>query len=186
MDTYLLTERLVLRRLTADDEDNLVALDGDPEVMRYLTGGKPTPRAKIREEVLPRLIGYYQRSPHFGLWAAEVRDSGEFIGWFALRPDPKFPDGEPELGYRLRRSSWGKGYATEGSLALIAKAFTELGAARVNAETMAVNLGSRHVMERCGLRHVRTLHRKWDDPIPGTEQGEVEYAIERDDWLAAQ
>ncbi|HEY7175471.1 MAG TPA: GNAT family protein, partial [Micromonosporaceae bacterium] len=50
--------------------------------------------------------------------------------------------------------------------------------------TMAVNTRSRGVMERCGLRHVGTRHDHWDDPIPGTEQGEVEYAITRDEWLA--
>jgi hypothetical protein len=57
-----------------------------------------------------------------------------------------------------------------------------LGARRVWAETMAVNLPSRRVMEKSGLIHVRTFHLEWEDPLPGTEYGEVEYALERADW----
>jgi RimJ/RimL family protein N-acetyltransferase len=90
------------------------------------------------------------------------------------------PDDEIELGYRLRRSAWGRGYATEGLRALIRRAF-ELGIRRVFAQTMAVNLASRRVMEKSGLRFVRTFHLMWDDPIPGTEYGEVEYALDRAD-----
>lgn len=91
------------------------------------------------------------------------------------------PD-EPELGYRLRKGAWGKGYATEGSRALIDKAFTELGATRVFAETMVVNTASRRVMEKAGLRLVRTFHADWPVRIPGDEHGDVEYAIPREEW----
>jgi RimJ/RimL family protein N-acetyltransferase len=184
MHVKLTTDRLLLRRMTAGDEDNLVELDSDAEVMKYLTNGRPTPREEIRDEVLPRLVRQYAMWPHYGLWAAVVRQTGEFTGWFAMRPDADHPEDEPELGYRLRRSAWGRGYATEGSLALIDDAFTVAGAATVRAETMFVNAGSRRVMERCGLRHVGTRHDEWADPIPGTELGEVEYAIDRAEWLA--
>ena len=91
------------------------------------------------------------------------------------------PD-EVELGYRLRRSAWGKGYATEGSRALIHKGFTELGVRRVVARTMAVNTASRRVMEKAGLMHVRTFYPERPDPIEGSEQGEVEYALTEADW----
>jgi RimJ/RimL family protein N-acetyltransferase len=89
---------------------------------------------------------------------------------------------EPELGYRLRKSSWGKGYATEGSRALIHTAFTALGARRVYAETMVVNLASRRVMEKAGLRQVRVFHQPWPDPIEGDEHGDVEYALTKSEW----
>src|SRR5205823_5899186 len=91
------------------------------------------------------------------------------------------PD-EPELGYRLRKSSWGKGYATEGSRALIRKGFTDLGVRRVYACAMAVNPASRRVMEKSGLRYVRTLHEVWPEYIEGEEHGAVEYALTRDEW----
>ncbi len=97
-----------------------------------------------------------------------------------VRADPD-PAGA-ELGYRLRRDAWGHGYATEGSRALIAKGFGELGLSRIWAQTMAVNTRSRRVLEKSGLRYVRTFFMDFDDPIPGTEKGEVEYAITRSEW----
>lgn len=171
----------MLRRLTESDVDNLVELDGDPAVMRFLTNGRPTPREVVERELLPRLLREYDINGGLGTWAAVERSSGAFLGWFELRPR----DGDRtdvELGYRLRAAAWGRGYATEGSRALIAKAFTDLGVERVWAETMAVNTRSRRVMERSGLRHVRTFHVDFDDPIPGTEHGEVEYELLRRDW----
>src|ERR1051325_6084460 len=119
VDYILETPRLRMRRFTADDVDLLVELGSDPEVMRYLTGGPPTPREQVRDEILPRFFGYYARWPHYGNFAGEGRETGAFVGWFAMRPRPGDPDDQPELGYRLRRAAWGKGCATEGSLALI-------------------------------------------------------------------
>ena len=84
-----------------------------------------------------------------------------------------------ELGYRLKASAWGRGYATEGARALVRKGFDELGVRRVWAETMAVNRASRRVMEKVGLRYVRTFHVHFDDPLPGAEHGEVEYELRR-------
>ena len=183
VDEYLRTDRLVLRNFTADDVDALVDLDSDPEVMHYVTGGRPTSRAEIVTDFLPAFLSYYNRFAGFGFWAVEDRATGEFLGWFHLRPAPEDAPDEVELGYRLRRSVWGRGYATEGSRALVAKAFTQLGVQRVHAETMAVHTASRTVMERAGLRHVRTFHQPWPDPIPGDEQGDVEYALTREEWL---
>jgi len=87
-----------------------------------------------------------------------------------------------KLGYRLRRSAWGKGYATEGSRALIQRGFTELGVERVVASTMVVNIASRRVMEKAGLKFVRTFHQPWPDYIEGQEEGDVEYALLRSEW----
>jgi RimJ/RimL family protein N-acetyltransferase len=189
------TERLVLRRFTPADVGNLLALDGDPEVMRYLEPRVKT-RAQIEAEVLPLFLGRYQRRPDFGRWAADARDSGGFVGWFGLRPvQPSdaaivdWPDAPPgsgvaELGYRLRRSAWGRGYATEAARALVRRAFTELGVREVVATTMTVNTRSRAVMQRAGLRYARTVHLTWDEPLDGNEQGDVEYRLRREDWVA--
>lgn len=180
------TERLRLREFTADDVDLLVDLDSDPEVMHFVTGGLPTPRSEVEHEVLPAFLAYHARGDGFGFWVAEEATTGEPLGWFHLRPSPGVPGADPELGYRLRRSAWGRGLATEGSVALVRAAFTDLGAARVVAETMAVHVASRRVMEKAGLRLVRTFHQDWPYPIPGDEQGDVEYAVTRAEWLAAQ
>ena len=186
------TERLRLRRLTVGDVAHLVDLDSDPEVMRFLTGGRPTPPAVIRDELLPRLLAEYDRYPGLGRWAALDRGTGDFLGWFALRPPGDGDGTQAELGYRLRRSAWGRGLATEGSVALIRYAFAVLGVSRIWAETMAVNVASRRVMEKAGLRHLRTFHLSWADPIEGVEHGEVEYEVRREDrrpdgqeWAAA-
>lgn len=182
MHIFLETERLVLRRFTEADVGNLFDLDGDPEVMRFLTGGKSTPRDVIENETLPRFLAYYERSERFGFWAAIEKSAGAFLGWFAFHPPEGGGSDEVELGYRLEKSSWGKGYATEGSRALIRKGFTELGVQRVVAKTMAVNTASRRVMERTGLTLERTFYRDWPDPIEGAEHGEVEYALRKADW----
>ncbi len=182
MHIFLETERLVLRRFTEADVGNLFDLDGDPEVMRFLTGGKSTPRDLIENETLPRFLAYYERSERFGFWAAIEKSAGAFLGWFAFHPPEGGGSDEVELGYRLEKSSWGKGYATEGSRALIRKGFTELGVRRVFAQTMAVNTASRRVMEKAGLAYARTFHEDWQEPIVGAEQGEVEYALTKSDW----
>jgi RimJ/RimL family protein N-acetyltransferase len=185
VDAYLRTERLVLRRFTPDDLDDLESLDADPAVMRYINGGRPTPREELRDEVLPSWMRFHEHGDAWGFWAAEDRGTRQFQGWFHLRPQPDDPPDEPELGYRLRRAVWGRGLATEGSRALVDKAFRELGASRVYASTMVVNVASRRVMEKAGLRWVRTSYGEWPEPIPGDEHGDVEYAITKAEWAEA-
>ena len=158
--------------ITAGDVDLLVELDSDPAVMRFISGGTPSSRAEV-ERIVQRSLGHR--------WVGFDKATDAFVGWFGLRPSY---ENVRELGYRLRQSAWGKGLATEGSLALITAAFTRLGAERVWAQTMAVNTASRHVMERCGLRFVRTFHTGWGEgeAIEGFELGEVEYELTKAKW----
>ncbi|ATE54103.1 GNAT family N-acetyltransferase [Actinosynnema pretiosum] len=179
---FLETERLRLRAFTPDDAERLLELDSDPDVMRFLTGGEPTSAEAVRERVLPRLLHVHPCLGTRGYWAAEVRGSGEFLGWFEFRPLDEGAPAVVELGYRLRKPAWGRGYATEGSRALIDKGFAELGVERVTANTMAVNSGSRRVMEKSGLVFLRSFTGDWPDPIPGSEHGEVEYGLTRAEW----
>jgi RimJ/RimL family protein N-acetyltransferase len=182
MQIFLETERLVLRRFTDDDVENLVELDSDRDVMRFINGGRPTPHEEIENEFLPAILDHYERHADYGFWAAIEKSTERFVGWFHFRPAQGAPPGELELGYRLRRSAWGKGYATEGSRALIHKGFAELGVQRVVASTMVVNVASRRVMENAGLKFVRTFHQPWPDYIEGEEEGDVEYALLRSEW----
>ena len=175
LDVTLTTERLVLRRITGADVEDLVALHNDPAVMRFLTGGKAVSREQVEREV----DDVFSKE---GYWAAVERGTGAFLGWFAFHPTPDRDPGQRELGYRLRRSVWGKGFATEGSRALIERGFQEPEVRRVWAQTMAVNIPSRRVMEKAGLTFERVFHVAWDDPLPGTDQGEVEYGLDRADW----
>ena len=108
MQIFLETERLVLRQFTEDDVDNLVELDSDPDVMRFVNGGRPTPRDEIENVVLATFLDYYERFAGYGFWAAVEKSTGRFVGWFHLRPAEGARPGEVELGYRLRRSAWGR------------------------------------------------------------------------------
>ncbi|HEX2130669.1 MAG TPA: GNAT family N-acetyltransferase [Actinophytocola sp.] len=184
MDIFLATDRLLLRRFTETDADLLVELDSDPEVMRYLNGGRPTSRTHVERSMLPAILGEYGRDPGLGTFAAFTRDGEEFVGWFMLRQDEAGPPDEAELGYRLRQAAWGRGYATEGSRALLHYAFADRELNRVIAETMAVNAGSRRVMEKVGLRYECTYFPPFA-PIPGSEHGEVRYTLEREVWATA-
>ncbi len=151
-DALLLeTERIVLRRFQSADAQLLFELDSDPEVMRFITKGKPTPRGQIEEEILPRILSYYSRVPTQGVWAALLKGQGEFVGWFHLRAD-KLEPAEMELGYRLKRSCWRAGLASEGARALLAKGFGEWQMDKICARTLVGNLGSRRVMEKIGLQ----------------------------------
>ncbi|HEX9036889.1 MAG TPA: GNAT family N-acetyltransferase, partial [Ktedonobacterales bacterium] len=184
------TERLGLRRFTPDDVDNLVALDGDPEVMRYLNGGEPTPRAAIERDILPGFMRSYAADGPFGVWALVERASGAFLGWVSLRPDSE-RSGEATLGYRLRRFTWGQGYATEAARALLGAAFRDGGVQRVTATTYQDNAASRRVMEKLGMRLARAFRYTAGHLASNTyvaagelwDGDEVEYAITRVRWV---
>ena len=181
MDLFLETERLALRRFTTGDVDNLAGLDADPDVMRYVSAGMPTSRDEIENEFLP-VLGYYQRYQAFGFWAAIEKAAGDFLGWFHFRPRPGNAPGQVGLGYRMRKSARGKGYATEGSRALIRTGFTDTGVQRVTAEAMAANIASRRLMENAGLTLVRTFTQPWPGATGGHLIEVVEYTLTKADW----
>ncbi|MEV6642028.1 GNAT family N-acetyltransferase [Amycolatopsis sp. NPDC051371] len=178
----LQTQRLTLLPLTDEHLELEYELDSDPEVMRYLTG-----RASTRAEVERAHLRRINTAPGFGFWMGFADE--EFIGWWILRPPhgPDQPDveGEAELGYRLLQKHWRRGYASEGSRELIRYGFEELGLDRIFAQTMAVNTGSRATMASAGLTFARafTSAEAYEDPVEGSEQGEVEYEITRKTWL---
>jgi RimJ/RimL family protein N-acetyltransferase len=196
MKVLLETDRLVLRRFTADDAGNLYDLDSDPEVMRYLNGGVSTPWEVIVARTLPLFTHYDERLPSFGFWAAIERASGVFLGWFGFRPLAEGDAREVMLGFRLRMAAWGKGYATEGVRALIHLGFTELGVERVVATTYERNLASRRVLEKAGMKLARrfrmtsadfdavdTYQTTAQDPWDGDD---LEYALNLGDYSASR
>ena len=88
LDVYFETERLVLRRFTTDDVENLFELDSDPEVVRFANmEGKTTSYEEVSGRMLPRLMSHYERGEGYGYWAAMGRDGKRFVGWFHLLPD---------------------------------------------------------------------------------------------------
>ncbi len=153
-ERLLRTPRLLLRRFTRHDAGALVALDSDPEVVRYAEpelAATPRTMADVEAGLLPRIIAGYDRDPPWEHWAALQRPGGAFVGWFFLRPS----QGDTwELGYRLRRSHWGHGYATEGAREVLRHGFETLGVERIVAYVVADNRASVRVVEKLGMRHI--------------------------------
>ena len=174
----LRTDRLRLTPLTEQDLPHLVTMNGDPEVTRFVTGRPLTP-AEVAVE-LPDLLSDERG---LGFWCGYA-DDGSFAGVWCLTVDRDVPD-SAELGWRLPQHAWGRGLATEGARALVEHGFVTVGLERQWAETMTVNAPSRRVMEKLGMRHVRTEVREWDEPIDGWEQGEVVYELARSAWLTS-
>jgi len=191
------TARLLLAPLADRHLDLEVELDSDPEVLRFISG-----RAHTREEVerahaermaLGRKVpglGYFMafgtRQGAAGSTPPETEQAGHFVGLLMLPPahGPDQPD-DPTvagLGYRLLRRYWRRGLATEASGELLRHAFETVGMQRVIAQTMAVNAASRGVMKAVGMSHVRTYFPQFGDPLPGTDQGEVEYELTAEEW----
>ena len=181
---YLETERLILRRFTADDLDDLVALDGDPAVMRYITGGPPTPRDEMRDDYLPSWLAYYDRGDRYGFWAAIERDDRRVP---RLVPPPAAPRGPrrragarvpPDpvgMGPRLRH----RGVARLGRQG-VHRARRAAGPRLDDGRQRRVAAGDGEVRDalRADLRH------DWPVRIEGDEEGDVEYAIDRAQWEA--
>jgi RimJ/RimL family protein N-acetyltransferase len=142
------TPRLLLRRPVAGDLAEMVRLNADPEVMRFVGDGKPrTPEAT--RAGLAKLCDMPRLYEGLGGWVAQERSTGRFVGVFFLVYIPKTT--EVEIGYRLRKSAWGKGYATEGAAALLRYGFTELELDRIVAVTYPANQASRKVLCKIGL-----------------------------------
>lgn len=188
MQVFVETDRLILRRFTTADADHLVDLDRDPEVMRFLSGGVPTPRSMIEHEILPRILREYDELEGLGAWAVVEKDTSRFVVWVALRPVGGHPSSEATLGYRLRRSVWGRGYATEAARAVLSQGFSELRLRRVSATTYQDNAASHRVMEKIGMSLVRRYRMTPEelgaepshvsDPTDLWDGYDVEYAIQ--------
>ena len=180
----LRTQRLALRPLAEEHLEDEVALDADPEVMRYLGSGRPRGRDEVTRLHRDRLA-VAELVPGLGFWAGFA--GTEFVGWWILEPlvrDGQVVAGQAELGYRLLRRFWRQGLASEGARELVRHGFADLGLRRIFAQTMAVNAASRATMAAVGLRYERAWRQDWPEPIAGSEHGEVEYAITREQWLA--
>lgn len=169
----------------------LTELDADPAVLRYILG-----RARTASEVAafwgPICADREADRVGLGWWvgfdqslvAGGAGDAASFLGWWDLSPAVPVADRPTwaEAGWRLRRSVWRRGLASEGASAVFRHGFEQVGLDVVWAETMAVNVASRGVMERLGMRHTSTVAREWDHPLPGAEAGEVIYEITREQW----
>ena len=190
MTIFLETERLRLRRVTAEDAALLHALDGDPEVIRYTDLGGRISLTARRDVILPRWLAYYGAYENRGYWIAEEKARGNFFGWFHFRPDQDAPPGttnEAELGYRLKKSAWGKGYATEIVRELVRRGFEEWGAARITATALTANCASIRVMEKAGLRFEKSYRYEFTESSTSqtTAHPAVRYGLNKEAYHPA-
>ena len=175
---FLETQRLILTEITRADTHLLLDLDSDPDVMRFLTDGKPS---TVDENIatIDRIMTFIKRYNYrFGLWLAYTKDTNEFIGWFIFRPCKKNPDdlSQIELGYRLKKQFWKKGFATEGSQALLHYGFNQPEVKTIFATTMKLNIGSQNVMKKLGMQWKCDYQ---EDAFPGINKSAVRYEIQK-------
>lgn len=159
MNLLLRTSRLTLRQFTEADAQLIYDLDRDQDVTRFTSPGHETVeeyRLKIVNQILP----YYSRHPSWGFFIVEERETGDFVGWYLLRPSTDYryaaavgwtkPE-EIEIGYRFKKQFWGRGLATEGGKALVALAFGDPTTTAVVACAIVENRASTRVMEKLGM-----------------------------------
>ena len=163
------TPRLHLRPLGPGDATWMAALNSDPEVMRCIPGGARSPELARRDA--DDRVFLDQRSPHLGLWAIEDLAGGEILGWVALI---KLNIDDIEVGYRLRRPSWGRGIATEAAARILEYGFSDLELDRIVAVTLPENTASERVLAKLGLRLERSYQQE------GLEWHY--FAIRREEW----
>jgi RimJ/RimL family protein N-acetyltransferase len=170
------TERMALRRTNWPDVDDVAAMSADADVMRQRDHGLPISAARVLAEEMPRLMAHNRRSDQLGCWIARDRVTGEFLGWFSVTPANE-PTPAVELGYRLRRRAWGKGYEIEGTLAMIEIA-RATHVATVTATAMPRDLDYRRVMEVAGLSLIATRVADRAGPIASPGGRSLHYALD--------
>ena len=156
MPTHILfeTERLMVRHFATDDSDNFFLLNGDEDIMRFI---RPV---KTREETdlfFWEILQKQNENPAVGRWAVAKRNTGEFVGSFAFIPIEGTD--KMQLGYALLKQNWGKGYATELTMAGLQHVFTKTGLTEIFAVTELPNLASQKVLVKAGF----TLHNTYTE-----------------------
>lgn len=149
--TPLRTDRLILRRWQHGDREAFAAMNADPEVMEHF----PATLTRDESDAFVDRIEAAFGDRGFGLWALEIAGTGQFIGFTGLSV-PRFQTHftpAVEVGWRLCRSSWGHGYASEAARCALGFAFDEVGLREVVSFTTTSNVRSQAVMRRIGMTH---------------------------------
>jgi RimJ/RimL family protein N-acetyltransferase len=178
----LTTERLILRQWRDSDREPFRRMNADAAVMEFM----PKRLTAEESDVLADRIQKRLEERGFGLFAAELRETGSFIGFVGLSAPAFEAHFTPcvEIGWRLAREFWGSGYATEGANAVLRLAFMSLELSEVVSFTAALNVRSRGVMERLGM--VRNTKDDFDHPMLSPTdplRPHVLYRLARADWL---
>lgn len=152
MKLILQTDRLLIRPFTPADLDDFFRLVSDPDVTRY-TGDRGTTIEEVKQGLEERVFGDY-RKYGFGRWATVLKENGQLIGFAGLKYLPEL--NEVDLGYRFFKEYWGRGLATEASLAIVRYGFEQLGLQQIIGITQVENTASGKVLEKLGFKLQRT------------------------------
>ncbi len=176
--TALTTERLVLRTFREDDLPEYAAMNADPVVVEFLGG----PVDRTESDAIAAWANDLHEREGIGLLAVERTVDGRFLGMCGIHHLDWYPD-DIEIGWRLARSFWGQGYATEAAAAWMRLAFEQRGDARLISVTDLPNVRSIAVMRRLGMTFDHEAELEDDDT--GERFTAVIHSITRDAWLAA-
>ncbi|WP_375437205.1 GNAT family N-acetyltransferase [uncultured Hymenobacter sp.] len=147
------TPRLLLRKIELTDAPGILALDSDPDVLRYVPNAPISTLAEATG-IVEHIRAQYQRNG-IGRWAVKRKTDGAFVGWCGLKlVDDAVTNGHTnyyDIGYRLLAQYWGSGYASEAAEASLRYGFEVLQLPVINATVMHENLASRRILEKLGL-----------------------------------
>lgn len=177
MNIKLETKRLILREVLLTDVDKFFELDNNPNVQKYV-GNKPV---NDKLEVVKLIHNLQQQYSENGIarWAVIDKNSNEFIGWSGIKLIKEPMNNHNnfyELGYRFIERYWGKGYATETTIALIDYVFENLKTEKIYAICDVENIGSKNVLEKTGLKLIETFNHR--------DKEHNWFKITKKDWLA--
>jgi ribosomal-protein-alanine N-acetyltransferase len=144
------TPRLILRRFTEDDAPLIFQLNSDPEILRYVH--EPTLESVEQAKDIICNIILPQYPNNLGRWAIHTKNNNEFIGWCGLKYRPDLD--EIDLGYRLVKQAWGKGFATEAAQHTLDYGFNTLHLAIITGRAHIENIASIKVLEKIGMRFI--------------------------------
>lgn len=141
------TPRLILRQFTEVDAPLILALNSDPEIVKYVH--EPTLQTEAQAEKILLDIILPQYKNNLGRWAIHTKDNMDFIGWCGLKYRPELD--EIDLGYRLMQNAWGKGFATEAAQHSLEHGFTKLNLKLITGRAHIENIASIKVLEKIGM-----------------------------------
>ena len=147
----LKSERIYLRHFQLKDADGLFELDSDPDVMKYMSR-EPAESIEESVEVIEKQISYYKDNQGLGVFPAFLTGTNDFMGWFALKDLDNTE--KIEVGFKLKKKFWNKGYATEMTKVLIHYGFDIIRLNKIYAVTHPENVASQRVLEKCGLEFI--------------------------------
>lgn len=149
MEIIAETERLILRKFLISDADEFYSLNSDLEVLKF-TGDVPFSSIKEAELFLNNYSDY--KINGFGRWAVILKETNKFLGWCGLKLNE---ENIVDLGFRFFRNEWGKGFATESSIASLNYGFTNLNINEIFGRTSIENIASKRVLEKIGMKFIK-------------------------------